>query len=248
MANVKYWHTATPGGILTPVTHFSDTFNRASGGMGQNWIQTVGPWSPITNPVGSGTWAIGSCVDVVQGLICTYVGSANPGMWWNTTVICVPLILTCWGLSQFSEWKSVSLTDGGLLNVIGGPSVMTQNQGNQSVGNVNNGNTGYSFQRASDGSCSIRRGCSGTFTTLGTAVAGTAPDGSIMRIEAVVTPGVSTVLTAKVNGTIVLGPFTDAFANPMIIGGSPSLYMLQIDGTAAETMVNQWRNFNGGRL
>lgn len=236
------------GGTTSPnaPNQFSDTFNRASGGLGKNWIQTMGPFTPIINPVGCGTWSIGACSDASQGCILSYVGSVNPGMWWSSGLICAPLYMSCWGLSQFSEWKLITLTDGGLLNVIGGPSVLNLNTGQLSVGSQANGHSCYSFQTASDGSAALRRGNAGAFTTLASVAAATISAGDVLRLEAVVVAGVSTVLTAKKNGSTIMS-FSDIPAT-MLVGGSPGHYALQIDGTAAEVMVYQFRNFNGGRL
>jgi hypothetical protein len=224
---------------------FSDTFNRASGNLGKNWIQTSSPTTPTSNPITTGTYSIGVCTDAIQGVIAAQVGSINPLLQYSGGLICVPLVLNCWGLSQFSEWKMVANDNTGANHVICGPACMLQNSGQQSVGTEQQGLFGYLVEILSDTKAYfVVRGNETVQTTMFSAGA-TFINGDVVRLEAKVNAG-DVTLTLKQNGTTI-NSFVDNSVG-RILSGSPGFYNGSWDNSGGGSMTCQWRNFNGGLL
>lgn len=74
--------------ISPPVpTSFADSFNRASGFVGQDWFNGTRPTTPVVDPVNSCGFAIGAGGGG-QCLLISTVGNNNPNTFWSAFMAC----------------------------------------------------------------------------------------------------------------------------------------------------------------
>lgn len=231
------------GGISLP-TRFSDTFNRASGILGQNWIQTVSPFTPVVDPVNAATFGIGAAVDLQQAVLLTVEGTGNPNTVWIAGLLCAPIYMNNFGKSQFSEWLMVANDRTGVNDVAGGPAVLAQNSGLQATGNEKQGLFGYFlFIKASDKSYQLIRGTRGASTVITSGGAASFANGDLIRLQVVVSAGQNDFTIFK-NGAS-FATVTDNSAGRLQVG-SPGWIGWLFDNSGGGTMTCQWRNFFGG--
>jgi hypothetical protein len=229
-----------------PVTHFEDTFNRAGGQLGGNWIQTISASTPTINPIDAATFSIGTAADLAQAMICSVVGTINPGMTYPSGLLAAPIYMSNFGRSQFSEWQMVRMDRVGANDAFGGPSVLLKNDGQQAIGNEKQGLNGYYILVfASDKSYQLNRGNGFVATNLTSGAAATFTANDIIRLEARINPSDVTLKVVKNGATI--NTFVDNTAGRMLLG-SPGWFGQQFDNTGGGSMTNQWRNFRGGLL
>jgi hypothetical protein len=230
----------------TTVKSFSDTFNRTSGNLGQNWIQSINPISPIANPITAATFSIGAATDLAQAMLCSNVGTTNPGSTWAAGLFCAALYMPAFGKSQFSEWLMINNNKVGANDATGGPAVMLSNSGQISQGSEQVGMFGYYLEiAASDKSFNLQRGNAVVATLQTSGGAASFANGDIIRLEAIIGSS-SIVLNIKKNGSL-LTTVTDNTVGRLTTG-SPGWFGRFFDNTAGGSLTSQWRNFNGGLL
>lgn len=237
------------GGAGTPqVTHFEDTFNRASGNLGQNWLQTMGPFIPTINPITTSVFSIGAAADLQQAMLLTVIGTGNPGMTYPAAVFPMPIYMSNYAKSQFSEWQLVRQDRVGANDAFGGPAVLMENSGQVSSGNQLNGLHGYYILVfASDKSYQLNRGNTLVAVNLTSGPAASFTANDIIRLEARIASGGGSVELSVLKNGVQINSFLDNTAG-RILTGSPAWYGQQFDNSGGGSMTSQWRNFRGGLL
>jgi hypothetical protein len=158
----------------------------------------------------------------------------------------MPIYMSNFGKSQFSEWQMIRMDRVGANDAFGGPSVLLKNDGQQAVGNEKQGLNGYYILVfASDKSYQLNRGNGFVATNLTSGPAATFTANDVIRLEARINPGDVTLKVVK-NG-VTINTFVDNTVGRMLTG-SPGWYGQQFDNTGGGSMTNQWRNFRGGLL
>lgn len=234
------------GAGIPPVTRYVDSFNRASGNLGINWIQLMNGMIPIVNPICTATFTIGSCVDVQQGVIMTQFGTLNPGMYYAAGLIAAPIYITNWGRSQYSQWLMIIHDQTGANDAGAGPAVLLQNPGNMSQGQEQNGMYAYFIiVAASTKNWTLFRGNYNPATHTALASGGPLANGDTLRLEARCNVS-DTTLTFKRNG-VTQTTFVDNSPQHFQTG-SPGFMANAFDQTGGGSMTSQWRNFDGGLL
>lgn len=106
------------GAGLPPVTRFQDSFNRASGPLGQNWMQGCIAITPDVNNVSVGFFSITQATDLVtQALTGNNINTAGATTQMPAIACPIPLINNfVWGKTQycqltFKDYSSASNMD-----------------------------------------------------------------------------------------------------------------------------------------
>jgi hypothetical protein len=233
---VTYRQQARPGAPV--VRRFQDTFNRASGKLGPNWIHGITSYTPFGNPVNAGQAAIGaSTQDGLQALLWFANGTINPGQFWNTFLLCAPLISACLNKSQYSQWSLVKSTATAGNGIQFGPATMVQSSG--STASL----FGYCLLVDQTPAGQMYRVNGNAFTALGAGFAVAA--GDILRLEATINPG-DVTLVAKKNAVTQVTVVDNAASR--LSEGSPGMIHRFSDNSGGQTFRSEWRNFDGGLL
>ena len=230
-------------GVVVP-TFLNDPMTGVTGPLGFNYIQTVSPTTPIVDPITSGTYSIGVCADAQQGMIVSNVGTGNPGSSWSGGFIVAPLYISCFGQTQFCEFKIVAISRVGANDSVHGPAIFQSNPGQQAVGSEQKGLFSYKLNiRASDLSYFVGRGNAAVGVQLITGGAGSWAAGDVCRLSGQVNPGDITLRVTK-NG-VLFATAVDNSAGRFSTGG-PGFFSNLFDNSAGGSMISQWRNFRGG--
>lgn len=213
--------TIASGGIAR-ITRFQDTFNRASGDLGVNWIFATIPATPVVGNIYCPRAQIGADAGT-QRLLLSPIGTGAQGTGYWGGGLCLPLTRSVSSQNQFAEMQVGATIN---LNTYSGPAVLINQSHLYGVGNDGQ------LIRA-DGPTSL------VSLHAGFAVAA----GDILRIEAVVTaPQVD--LTVKKNGAVQY-TVTDAGASRSTTG-PPGFFSIMFAGGAGGS--SAWEDFDGGLL
>ncbi len=239
---VKFMPFGLSGGVVEPA-QFSDTFNRANGGLGLDWISAVLAFG-ATVPIDSAFAQIAaSALDGNQCLRYTTLGAINPLTYYRGRYLPVDLIHSTEGKNQFSEIQIVrhALTAGAGNSVDAGCGVLM---------NL----TGQSYQgyhltvRANDGIYILKKWIDANVATQTNLLVGAAAsygNGDILRLEVRFTSAQLNFLVMR-NG-VTIDSVTDSAANRFTTG-SVGLAFDELGNTAGETYTSEWRNYQGGVL
>lgn len=232
---------------FTPITSFSDTFTRANGDLGNNWISQMRnngggtsdqfPTAIILNnklrlsAVGNSNNNISDCLWIPQQLIATNPNTNLPG--------------GIWGKNQYAQitFQAMSTNGSGVRQGIG---IFAKNNTGGGVGEAQVYLLAVRYTSSGFGSIDIwkviggQNESGGTTTILGTS--GAAPSaGDILRLEGTYS-GTTVTLVYKKNGTQILS-VTDNPANSQI--GWPCIMVFTSLGS---TVSGDWTNFDCGML
>lgn len=224
------------------VRTFSDTFNRASGEMGTNWLWGNPPFTPAATPAQLQQYTIG--VSLLDGLQCMIAGSingaANPNWVLTGFAIPIPAYMGILSKDQFSQATIVNATGAGAERANGGLSVCAGF-------NPGGGIAGFAFYYLEAlpqiNVLQVGKCVNGTYNFAAPfgAVGGGVANGDVLRFAADI-QATQVVLTVSKNGSVV-GTFTDNTATRLVIG-VPGI------ATRGSGGVNpgrtEWRNFSCG--
>jgi hypothetical protein len=211
------------------VLNFADTFNRASGPVGNNWAYGTQPFTPVVAPVASSTMAIGAGSDGPQAAIWSSISSgANPNTIWHAYMSPIPVYKGLFGLAQFVQCQFIRNTGAGASEMQAGPSLL-QNADQDTCYYLEIDTVSASFR--------IVRNTQSTLFAVG--VYGTViVAGDTVRVS-VVNSGSSVDFTITRNGGN-LQVISDATAGRFFIG-SPGYFCRGAGGAAPGD--HQFRNF-----
>lgn len=221
------------GGDVIPIS-FADTFNRASGRLGRNWIEGTYVFTPIVAPVAGTDISIGA--STLDGLQCAIWASpssgANPNTIWHGAAVPQTVYNSLYGADQFVQATFVQATGAGANEMQTGPSLF-QN------GDVD---SCYYLEIApASGTTRILRNLQSTLSVIGNL--GVAPvNGNIYRMSLVNT-GTQINFTVTINAGAPQ-TFSDATAQ-RITTGSPGLFCRGAGGPAPGRA--EYRNFSCGK-
>ena len=218
---------------LPLVTTFSDTFNRASGSVGNNWFSKTRPATPTVDPIDSCTFAIGAGTGG-QALLLSSIGNNNPNTVWQAGIFELPARAGTIGKPiQFVQWTWIQST--GPTGIEGPAVFIDDNTWDMYI--VLLGQTGIPF---------LRRVNQGTMTNLTNLNGGIALGANtVIRLSADSSTAGQVTLITSFNG-VVSDTTVDNNANRLAPGYTGGLYVSAMSLTGGVTSASQWRNFSCG--
>jgi len=203
------------GGSPPPLRVFSDTFNRASGELGTQWLSGNTLFTPSATPAQGQQYKIGASVlDGLQCLICGSInGAANPNWVLPGFAIPIPAYMGVINRNQFVQATLVTATGAGVERANAGIGCLM-------AFNTNTTDfSGYYLEALPQiNVLQVGRQIGGTFlfgAPFGT-VGGGVVNGDVLRMSADIQAG-QVVLTVRKNGT-VMATFTDNTASRLTVG------------------------------
>jgi hypothetical protein len=219
--------SGSAGGV--GVTQFSDTFNRASGPLGQNWAQGAIGITPYNNNVSIGVFAVNASNDATQSMGGTNLSSGIASTILPAYAAPIPLINNLvWGKSQHSQFtfKDYTSTNNSSIGIACclQPSALLNcyaldiNLHTPLIQIVKFAPNGQNQPGSSLNGSSL----------VGPINANALNTGDVIRlsVDFTTTPG-SAIITVLING-VVKGTFTDV--SPLV-GGIPGIYYSSGNGT-----------------
>lgn len=219
---------------VQPPTSFSDTFNRTSGNVGNNWDRQVYLTTPHPDPDCLGEYVIGAG-GVGQVLIVQSFGNNNPLTNYPTAIFTRVTRNGTFGKTpQFVQ--ATFLQEAG-NNHLGGLAVMVNDDAQTMYGLWIDGGAGPN-------NLSVQRIIGGANTDI-TGVAPVAVvNNDVLRMSATVNAGNVTIIISR-NGTVIYN-VVDSNAARITTGFTGGFYWLRMPITGGVGQQTQWRNFSCG--
>lgn len=105
----------TIAGVGVPApSSFSDSLIRASGSVGTGWVWGCFPHTPFVNNIVGANFAIGACLDAIQGGILTFQGVAPANTVWALRAVPPTIFQTVSGKNQFMQ--ATYIGNAGVIN------------------------------------------------------------------------------------------------------------------------------------
>jgi len=209
-------------------TSFADTFNRASGPLGSDWIVASYPFLPTNTVVATMEANVGVATDLGQACLIAFIGNANPT--WVLPCQMIPILVSrnLFGLNAFCQATFISGADNSLAGI--GLGLKTDTTLSfYSLANSTNGNT-----------VTIRKWVAGALSTLATVRASKLVANEVIRFWVNYDDPAQVVLNATIDGGS-LTTVADAAAS-RFYDGSPGILGISTNQTGTQ----QYRNFSCG--
>jgi hypothetical protein len=215
------------------VLSFADTFNRASGSLGLNWINAGYGFTPQVQPTSMGHMDIGlSTIDFLPCARFTMIAAVvNPNTIWHSQSIPIPNYIGLNGRNQFVQTTYITSNGLGANEMLSGPSVFAR---------ADEDSCYYLELAVASGTTRILRVNQATLFVVGNLGAVPA-NGNVYRMS-VVNTGTQINFTVITNGGAPQ-TFSDATAQRLTVG-IPGYFCRGAGGTIPGSA--EYRNFVSG--